>query len=615
MKKLFTLITLLSITYLCEAQKVKPQITVQSLKDSIKKIMQTQHITGLMVGITKADSVILSEGFGFADLETKRKVDSKTLFRMGSNTKMFVSLGILKLQKEGKININDEIKKIAPEIKFTNDWEAKYPLRVVHLLEHTSGFDDMKINAMYSLDAHERDNLLTVNQNSLVCRWKPGERHAYSNPNYNLLGYLIEKITQKPFNQYLTEEILSPLGMKTSNFNLRSKTPLDTKEYVFRDGKTQLVPSVTVLGGPQGSLWSNADDMIKLLQMYLKNGQSIFDETIINEMETPHSGLGAKAGLQSGYALGNYYTHFYNKYGFRGHNGLTGTCFSTCIYNRKMGVGFVIASNSNYNNGKIEELVSAFLEQNLPKIPIKTQVLDVKAIESYLGFYQFDSPRNEIGRLMDKFSIAPSIALENGNLYLVELTGNKTKLLQTSPLTFMREGMNIATIAFTKNDEGKNVMMMGGTYFEQSSYAWGLFWRGAMILMIALILISGIVAIGTLIGAFMDKIAWKQVFRKFLPILSIIILGFSMTKLIEKQQFSYALYKFREINAETLLIFGGTFFFGVAGLICLYWAIQSFFRNKNRWFAWYWLLTYSSVFLLAAILFYYGFIGIRVWAL
>lgn len=615
MKKLFVLIILLSITYFAQAQKVKPQITVQSLKDSINKIMKIQHITGLMVGITKADTVILSESFGFADLATKRKVDSKTLFRMGSNTKMIVSLGILKLQKEGKININDEIKKIAPEIKFENKWEEKYPLRVVHLLEHTSGFDDMKINAMYSLEANDRDNLLTVNQNSLVCRWKPSERHAYSNPNYNLLGYLIEKITKKPYNQYLTEEVLKPLGMINSNFNLRSKTPFDTKEYVFRDGKTQLIPSVTLMGGPQGALWSNADDMIKLLQMYLKNGQPIFEESVIQEMETPHSGLGAKAGLKSGYALGNYYTHFYNKYGFRGHNGLVGTCFSTCIYNRKLGVGFVIASNSNYDNEKIEELIHGFLEQNLPKNPINTQILDKKAIEPYLGFYQFDSPRNEIGRLMDKFSIAPSIILENGNLYFEKLTGEREKLTQVAPLIFLREGMNIPTIAFTKNDEGKNVMMMGGTYFEQSSKAWGLFWRGAMILMITLIVISGIVAIGALIGALMGKIAWQQVFRAFLPILAFVMLLFSLTKLIEKQQFSHALYKFREINAETLLIFGGTLFFGVAGLMCLYWAIQSFFSNKNRWFAWYWLLTYSSVFLLAAILFRYGFIGIRVWAL
>lgn len=615
MKKTFFLIVLFSVTYGTIAQKAQPKLTLEIVRDSIKKILKTNNVVGAMVGITKADSVILSEGFGYADLETKRKVDSKTLFRMGSNTKMIVSLGILKLQKEGKININDEIKKIAPEIKFENKWEEKYPLRVVHLLEHTSGFDDMKINAMYSLEANDRDNLLTVNQNSLVCRWKPGERHAYSNPNYNLLGYLIEKVTKKPYSQYLTEEILKPLGMVNSNFNLRSKTPLDTKEYVFRDGKIQLIPSVTLMGGPQGAMWSSADDMIKLLQMYLKDGQPIFDESVIQEMETPHSGLGAKMGLKSGYALGNYYTHLYNKYGFRGHNGLVGTCFSTCIYNRKLGVGFVVASNSNYNNEKIEELIHGFLEQNLPKNPLNVQVLDTKAIEPYLGFYQFNSPRNEIVRLMDKFSIGSTIKLENEDLYMEKLMGGREKLTQVAPLIFVREGMNIPTIAFTKNDEGKNVMMIAGTYYEQSSKTWGLFWRGAMILMIALILISGIVAIGALIGALLGKIAWQQLPKKFLPILSLGILGFSLTKLIEKQQFSYALYKFREINAETLMIFGGTLFFGIAGLMCVYWAIQSLFRNKNRWFAWYWLLTYSSVFLLAAILFSYGFIGIRVWAL
>lgn len=615
MKKLFYLIVLLSVTYNVSAQKIQPKLTLEVVRDSIKKILQANNVVGAMVGITKADSVIFSEGFGYADLDAKRKVDTKTLFRMGSNTKMIVSLGILKLQSEGKININDELKKIAHEIKFENKWEEKYPLRVVHLLEHTSGFDDMKVNAMYSLKVNDRDNLLTLNQKSLVCRWKPGERHAYSNPNYNLLGYLIEKVTKKPYSQCLIEEVLIPLGMVNSNFNLRSKTPLDTKEYVFRDAKIQLVPSVTLMGGPQGALWSSADDMIKLLQMYLKNGQPIFDESLINEMETVHTGLGAKAGLKSGYALGNYYTHFYNKYGFRGHNGLTGTCFSTCIYNRKLGVGFVIASNSNYNNEKIEELIHVYLEQNLPKNPLNVQPLDTKAIEPYLGFYQFDSPRNEIARLMDKFSIGTTITLEKDDLYLEKLMGGKEKLTQVAPLVFVREGMNIPTIAFTKTDEGKNAMMMGGTYFEQSSKTWGMFWRGAIILMIVLILVSGIVAIGALIGALLGKVDWKQLPKKVLPMVSLGILLFSMKKLIEKQQFSYELYKLSEMNAETLMIFGGTLFFGIAALFCFKFAIQTFIQTKNRWIAWYWLLTFSSVVFLAAILLRYDFIGLRVWAL
>ena len=188
---------------------------------------------------------------------------------------MFVSLAIMKLVEEGKLNLDDELKTIAPEVPFQNKWEITNPVRVVHLLEHTSAFDDIKLNRMYSLDTNENTgiDMMLVQKNSMVCRWKPGERFAYSNPNYSVLGYIIEKITGKPYDQYLTENILTPLGMRNSNFNLRSKFPeKDVKEYIVKNGQTIAVKSVTLLSGPQGALWSSAEDMVIFLQLFLRNG-------------------------------------------------------------------------------------------------------------------------------------------------------------------------------------------------------------------------------------------------------------------------------------------------------------------------------------------------------
>ena len=617
MKTKILLIALFLSTYSLQSQQSKPQMSLQNLTDSIQKIVQAEHITGLMLGITIRDSVLFSGGFGFADLATKRKVDDKTLFRMGSNTKMFVALGILKLQAEGKLSIYGELKQMAPELPIENLWHTKHPVRVLHLLEHSSGFDDMKVNRMYSLEKRETTGKAAVlfHAPSLVCRWPPGERHAYSNPNYAVLAYLIEKITNKPYGQYLTETILNPLGMKNSNFNTFSRLPNDTKEYLFRNGKTELVPSVTLVSGAAGSLWSNAEDMLKLLQMYLRNGQPIFDEKTIDEMETPHSWLGAKEGLKSGYALGNYYSHFYNKYGFRGHSGLTGTCYSTCIYNRELGVGYVLASNSNNPNSKIEELIATFLEQNKTPQKLVNQPLDKKAIAPYLGFYQFDSPRNEIAKLMDKFLIASQIYEENDTLVMKTLWGEKTKLLQAAPLVFRREGMNTPTIAFVKNAEGKNSLSMAGVYFEQSSYAWGLFWRGALLFMLALVLLSGVFAVGSLIGALLKKTTFQAVLPRFLPITATALLGFSMSKLIEKQQLSYALYKLNDINSETLLIFGGTTFFGLSGIVCVYLAMQVFIKNQSPWSIRFWSLAYLSMAVLALVLGMNGLFGLRTWAM
>ena len=180
MKKTFLLTLLLVFELNSYCQTKDSSSNIKNLLISIEEKVRQDHITGLMLGITTKDSVIFSGGFGYADLENRRKVDENTLFRMGSITKMFVSLGIMKLVSEGKLNLNDELKRIVPEVLFQNDWEETNPVRIVHLLEHTSGFDDIKLNAMYSLDTNENKgmDMILAHKNSMVTRWKPGERFS-----------------------------------------------------------------------------------------------------------------------------------------------------------------------------------------------------------------------------------------------------------------------------------------------------------------------------------------------------------------------------------------------------------------------------------------------------
>ena len=274
MKKVILISVILSFSIVSFSQQPKCVKSIKELSDSLEKIVREEHITGLMLGITTKDSVLFSSGFGYADIGTKRKADENTLFRMGSITKMFVSLGIMKLVSEGKLKLNDKLITIAPEVPFQNEWEITHPVRIVHLLEHTSGFDDIKLNRMYSLDPKENTgiDMMMIHKNSMICRWKPGERQSYSNPNYAILGFIIQKISGQPYDKYLTDNILNPLGMTNSNFNLRSKLPQkDVKEYIVKNGQTILVPSVTLLSGPQGALWSSANDMIKFLQLFLRD--------------------------------------------------------------------------------------------------------------------------------------------------------------------------------------------------------------------------------------------------------------------------------------------------------------------------------------------------------
>ena len=616
-------ISLILILFLIATRSLSQETTsnngIKQLTDSIAAIVKQENIAGLMLGITTKDTVIFSGGFGYADLATQRKVDEHTLFRMGSITKMFVSLGIMKLVNEGKLKLDDELKKMAPEIPFQNKWERTNPVRIVHLLEHTSAFDDIKLNRMYSFDDKENSgiDMMLVHNNSMKCRWKPGERYAYSNPNYAILGYLIEKISGKPYHQYLAENILLPLGMMNSNFNLRSKFPeKDVKEYIIKNGKIIPVQSVTLLSGAPGALWSSAADMVKFIQLFLHNGSPLFTPNTISEMETTHSSLAARSGQKNGYSLAIENTFFgYSKFPFRGHGGLTGTCVSSLKYNRELGIGFVVASNSNHSNYRVEELIVSYFEKNVPAKDLSTESINKKEIAPFLGRYQFKSPRNEISAFSDKFQNAPIIYLENDRLYFKPLIGDPSELLQTGSGTFAWKGMNMPLICFTKNDEGKNVMLIGGSYFEQTSNFWALFKRGSILLAILFAFSTFILGIVSLIGALIGQLRWRDLIQRIIPMIGVGLLVWAVLILLEVQNYTYKLAELNTVNWRTMIIFLGTSFFGIASILGLLFSFRMLRKEKKRWLAYYFLFTSISLIFITAILWQIGWIGLRTWAL
>ncbi|MEO6313591.1 MAG: serine hydrolase domain-containing protein [Chitinophagaceae bacterium] len=609
------LLAFLPVT-LCSQQH--PVSSVQQLTDSIRSIVEKNHIPGLMVGITGKDSVIFSGGLGYADLQKKRVVDGQTLFRLGSVTKMFVALAILKLVEQGKLNLDDELKKIAPELPFTNKWESTHPVKIIHLLEHTAGFDDMKLNRMCSQDSRQFTGkaMMLFQKNSYVSRWQPGERFAYSNPGYVILGYIIEKLSGKTYAQYLTDNILSPLAMDQSNFNTLSKMPAyDTRQYVVHAGKVITVPSVNVLMPPAGALWSCSDDMVKFLRLLLNNGLPFFADSSLSEMETGHSSLAARAGLRNGYALANAGMYLYSMQAWHGHGGLLGTCFSTLAYNRKLGSGFIVSSNGNQPNYQVERLIVDFLEQQIPaQMPAPTAT-DSVIIHPYLGQYQFESPRNEVSAFKDRLMNTVTVYLDKHQLYVKPIFGDPLKLVATAGLQFAHEGANTATIVFTKNAEGNNVMVMDDAYFVQTSLfrAKFPFWVAMTAMLLAMsAALAGLFSLGAIaIGRVENK---KRLIR-VLPLAAMLLLCWSVMHLLQVEEETYLLSELTNINSRTMIIFSGTLLFGIIALLHVVLVISRFRLINNRVFAAYWLLASLSIFYIALLLFQNGWIGLRTWAM
>jgi len=109
------------------------------LRQSIQEVLDHTNTPGAGIALITRGSAIWVGGVGIADVAAGRLATGETLFRFGSISKSFVSLSVLWLQERGLLDLSDRVRDLAPEIAFKNPWEQAKPVRLVHLLEHTSG--------------------------------------------------------------------------------------------------------------------------------------------------------------------------------------------------------------------------------------------------------------------------------------------------------------------------------------------------------------------------------------------------------------------------------------------------------------------------------------------
>jgi CubicO group peptidase (beta-lactamase class C family) len=255
--------------------------TLPDLQKAMKDVIDRDHLPGAGVALVSNGELLWCGGFGKADLATRRDVTCDTEFRVGSISKTFVALALLKLQEAGKINLEARLEDVAPEIPVQNRWTSTNPVRIVNLLEHTAGFDDMEPAEVYNFkDAYDFP-LLKVFQRFKEpqdVRWPPSTRMSYSNPGYGIAGYLIEKISAEPFDQYVRENVLVPLGMTNADFRFT-----DANKALLATGySTPAHPAgfPYIYLRPAGDLKASPGELAKLVQFFLRRGR-ITDAQIV----------------------------------------------------------------------------------------------------------------------------------------------------------------------------------------------------------------------------------------------------------------------------------------------------------------------------------------------
>lgn len=342
---------------LCSVMATSGQRSVppKEIDRFVQDKMREYGIPGLSIAIVRDGKLLLLKGYGVANLELSAPVTEKTSFSLASITKTFTAILTMALVEDGRLSISDPISKHLsglPEI-----WKS---ITVRQLLTHTSG-----IPSFSTLDRepcpvgkqvrdYTREDVLKE-VSCFPLEFAPGERFAYGDTNYHLLGMIVERVSGKSYETFLRERVLGPLGMKdTRNNSYVDLIPNRANGYSLRNGVVKNADRLEIDEFANGGLISTAVDMAK------------FEEAFTTEKVLKHNTLEqmwTNARLNSGevvpqYGLGLGVTPFRSRARI-GHNGGGGLGFATSFTHfpaEKISV--VLLTNMDQPGGRIGDLAN-----------------------------------------------------------------------------------------------------------------------------------------------------------------------------------------------------------------------------------------------------------------
>lgn len=410
--------------------KPKDPQTLPELQRAIENVLQETETPAAGVALVQGDSTVWVAGLGLSNLENRVKATENTMFRIGSVSKMFVSLAILKLQEEGRVSLKDKVRDRVPEIEFTNPWEKTTPILVEHLLEHTTGWDDIHLTEIALNDPKLTLKAgLDYHPHSRISRWMPGTRMSYANSGPSVAAYIVEKITGQRFEDYVQEHFFEPMGMENMTY-FASEPYKRLGATLYQDKKPQ--PYWNVLMRPTGAINASPRDVARMLAFFMKRGRAggrqIVQESSLKRMETPSTSTGARAGLEYGYGLSNYSSP-YKRFVYRSHGGGVVGGLTDFSYLPEHQVGYAVMINAGNGHAlwRITELIRGYQTRFFPVDSIRLKKGISIREDAISGYYVPINPRIERSYYLTRILYVTHLWAVDRFLFSRGLLGGKTE--------------------------------------------------------------------------------------------------------------------------------------------------------------------------------------------
>lgn len=353
---------------LASGQPLPPGELEAFVDGMVKDAMGREHVAGVTVSVVQNGQVLLKKGYGFAGLAPQRRVDpDRTLFRVGSISKTFTWIALMKEVEAGRINLDRPVNLYLPEKVRVRDQGFPEDLLVRHLMDHSPGFEDRALGHLFEANYNRVRPLDVYLRQERPRRVRaPGKLSSYSNYGAALAGQAVVYVTGKPFERQIEEQILLPLGLSHTTFRephqpkkgLPGPPPAaiagDFSDAYRWTGTGYEKRGFEYIGqiAPAGSASSTAGDMARYMLMLLGNGQlngvSIYGSRSAQAFRTP---LRATPNGVNGWAHGFMVYDLPGGYRGYGHGGATIFFHSNMVVIPQLDLGIFISTNTETGYG------------------------------------------------------------------------------------------------------------------------------------------------------------------------------------------------------------------------------------------------------------------------
>ncbi|HEX4936200.1 MAG TPA: serine hydrolase domain-containing protein, partial [Gemmatimonadaceae bacterium] len=434
---------------------------LEAFIDGLMKVwMREKHIAGTTVSVVRDGKLLFAKGYGYADVDKRIPVDpERTLFRIGSVSKLFTWTGVMQLHEQGVLDLKKDINGY---LDFTIPATYPQPITLTDVLTHTPGLEEDPRDLFTEDSAHITPMSKWLPAHMPARVRPPGTFASYSNWATGVAGYILErKGGEKSWDDYIERRILTPLGMTQTS--TRQPLPAALRPhmsvgYEWKNGEYVSHPFEIVTGAaPAGSISASATDMAKFMLAHLNKG-ALGEGRILGEAETAlmHTRLHGHDPRIPGFAHGFYEQ---SSHGLRliGHGGDTQWFHSILSLIPSENVGVFMSTNTN-TGGQISFLpfLTAFLDHYYPEqlAPLTPRKEDQAKLQRFAGEYVFN--RMNFTTFVKVAALAGSIpvsAMPDGTLFIKTPFG-AMRLVQEDSLLF-RDRYSGTHVAFRADASGK----------------------------------------------------------------------------------------------------------------------------------------------------------------